>query len=298
MLQYPIVKSQLNDVLKLYQSKTREFVIQTGSFRRDVLTDTVFALKDIAEKLVKMVDTLQSDVRIENKVETLLHEALPRILQQTLLQQKDQAVDIDQPVNQRNLEKHAVINEPENGNFNKDTWAETLKRVDQKLVNVPVKKNLVNRDGKGYILLPDLESQQRAEVALRNDFVVTASTRQNTKLLPKMKIHDLTGYDRNDKDGLKQAILQKNPQIKQLVDDGKTLDIIFIDTVKSCAVIKVSSEIRKCIMKFSSLYIGMRSHHVKDQFHLTQCYKCQKYGHKQGSEHCTLPRCEQCMFVL
>ena len=32
----------------------------------------------------------------------------------------------------------------------------------------------------------------------------------------------------------------------------------------------------------------MQSHYVTDHYHLQQCYKCQKFGHKVGSEHCKL----------
>ena len=30
----------------------------------------------------------------------------------------------------------------------------------------------------------------------------------------------------------------------------------------------------------------MQAHNVKDDWHLTQCFSCQGFGHKQGSEHC------------
>ena len=290
MIQFPLIKHQLIDVLKLYNGKSKDQVIANGSFRREVLADTVYALKDIAEKLVKMVDTINNGNKWEKQIEKLVHETLPEVVRSTMESMGTKSIEMPyRPDKNQDTEQHVVLVESENGNFNKDTWAETVKKINGKLKEVPVKKNLVNKNGQGCILLPDRESQEKAEAALRDDFVVVASTKQSKKLMPKMKICDLDGYDRNDKSALKEAILQKNPQIKQLVnDEGKTLDVLFIDEQNRYSVIKVSPEVRSVFLKFSSVYIGMRSHHVRDQFHLTQCFCCQQYGHKQGSEHCSL----------
>ena len=32
----------------------------------------------------------------------------------------------------------------------------------------------------------------------------------------------------------------------------------------------------------------MRSHRVESHFHVLQCFKCQKFGHRAGSEQCPL----------
>ena len=108
---------------------------------------------------------------------------------------------------------------------------------------------------------------------------------------------DLDNYIRDQKTGLSDAILQKNPVVKQLVDSGKSFNVLFIDDSKKYAVLKVSPEIRNEIMKYGTLYIGMQSHRVRDQFHVTQCFACQSFGHKHGSEHCSLKNGENiCLY--
>ena len=68
-------------------------------------------------------------------------------------------------------------------------------------------------------MFPDKDSQEKAEVALRDDFLITSSSKTSSKLMPKLKIHDLEGYDKDDKPALRDAILQKNPTIRQLIND-------------------------------------------------------------------------------
>ena len=50
-------------------------------------------------------------------------------------------------------------------------------------------------------------------------------------------------------------------------------------------------------MKRKKLYIDMVSCHVSDHFHITQCYKCQGYGHKSSSVLCKLKSAEEkCLY--
>ena len=112
------------------------------------------------------------------------------------------------------------------------------------------------------------------------------STQSPAKLLPKLKICDVFNYKNGDKEAFKEAILSKNNAVNELVNDGKTLEVIFIDGEYNYAVLKVSPEIREIVMRDGRIFIDMQAHHVKDRLHLTQCYSCQKYGHKQGSDFC------------
>ena len=289
-IQFPLLKTKLIDILKLYHDKTKQQVIANGSqFKRDILADTVFALKDITQELLKMTDGIIQSNSLEKQLKTLVHETLPEVVRSAVKSATSDAVELPSKSSNANQEKHAVIVEPESGNFNKETWADAVKKIDGKLKEVPVKKNLITKNGQGCIMFPDKDSQEKAEVALRDDFLITSSSKTSSKLMPKLKIHDLEGYDKDDKPALRDAILQKNPTIRQLInDDGKILEVLFIDAQKRFGIIKVSPEIRDVVLKFSTIYIGMRSHHVRDQFYLTQCFCCQQYGHKQGSDHCPL----------
>ena len=68
------------------------------------------------------------------------------------------------------------------------------------------------------------------------------------------------------------------------------LEIIFIKQELAglgSAVIKVDPRIRSFIIKNErKICLDMSEVHAKDQVHLTQCFSCQKCGHKRGSEHC------------
>ena len=73
-----------------------------------------------------------------------------------------------------------------------------------------------------------------------------------------------------------------------LVDTGLSFDVMFIDVKWKYAIIKVSQEIRNVINKTNRICIDMESVRTRDHFQPTQCYACQKHGHKQGSPECSL----------
>ena len=136
-------------------------------------------------------------------------------------------------------------------------------------------------------MFPDKSSQQKAETALKEDYNVSVSTKKQHKILPKMKVFDLTGFKNDDVDNLKESILIKNHGIRKLVQEKKLVfDVLLINERHQFAIIKVSPEIRFEIFKYGSLFIGMQSHSVKDNFYLTQCFSCQQYGHTQDSAFC------------
>ena len=87
-------------------------------------------------------------------------------------------------------------------------------------------------------MFPTKADQENAELALKNDFKVAVSTKSSTKLMPKIKIFDLHSFERSEKAELKEAILLKNNGVKQLVENGKSLEIIYIDDKNKSAVLK------------------------------------------------------------
>ena len=63
---------------------------------------------------------------------------------------------------------------------------------------------------------------------------------------------------------------------------------IQISTVYRYAVVRVDPKIREEIIKNRRKnFIDTTSYYVKDQIHVTQCFACQRYGHKKGSAYCT-----------
>ena len=287
------LKEQYNDVLKPYTNKSKEIIIGNSAYRRDILVDSVYALKEIAESLFSCIDDIQKDAtscnvsELVNKLNAMIQEDIPMVIKNTYEKMEKDKVAEEEEVVHVEKQKHIMIVEnKDNEKFDVEGWNEVVRNtLKSKLKNVPVKKTTVTKEGHGYLLFPDKTSQEKAEDALKADFNVTKDTKNQTKLLPKMKIFDVD-FTREDKSTLRSAILEKNDVIRTLVDDGKTLDVIFINDKHKFAVIKVSPEIRTQIMKYGTVFIGMEAHNVKDQFHLLQCFSCQKHGHKQDSPFC------------
>ena len=287
------IKLNMEDILRTYQGKTKETVLAQGNFRREVLADTVFALKGISEELFEMVNELQTS-KITETCKSLadeiksLKESIPNLVKDTLKNNLNNSNEVNRIHTPESTPKHSILIEQQNDEvFDKDAWNTVVKRnITEKLKSVPVKKSTITKSGQGCLVFPTKEDQEKAELVLKNDFKVTMSTKNPTKLMPKIKVFDLHSFVKGETSKLKDAILLKNYGVRQLVENGKTLEVIFIDDKNKSAVLKISPEIRHEIMKQGKLFIEMQAHHVKDDWHLTQCFSCQGFGHKQGSEYC------------
>ena len=110
-------------------------------------------------------------------------------------------------------------------------------------------------------------------------------------MLPKIKVHDINTdiYKDENKDSFIEAIKAKSPELSVLLDDtNNKCEALFISEQEKACVLKVSPVIRDAIIKKGKLYVDMQSHKVSDHFHVQQCYKCQGFGHKSGSDKCPL----------
>ena len=107
-------------------------------------------------------------------------------------------------------------------------------------------------------------------------------------LLPSLTISDIPTCDYKSTDTAKlvQSISDKNPKIKELMEEGKVLKVIFIkEDVKrpgfSNAVVRVDPEIYHAIRSSSyRLYIDFNRCRVNERFFTKQCYNCQKFRHQ------------------
>ena len=175
-----------------------------------------------------------------------------------------------------------------------------------------------NTTGKITVGFPDADSKKKAESAInRNTDLdeIGFKIRESKKMLPKitvlgvpLSIFDELTYNEDDanelrvkeKAILRDQFLQKNDDIKTLVDEGHTFEIVYINKcLKSCTVaVKVSPLLRNTVInaKSSSVYIENRKCTVVDRFFYKQCYHCQKIGHT--SHNCPgkldLPTCMYC----
>ena len=169
----------------------------------------------------------------------------------------------------------------------------------------------VDKDGQGIIDFPNMSSRDNGLNHLKCNFKVAPNDRPQRTLLPKITIKDIVTDDfaENDEtdeeklknlENLKQAICDKNPIINDLIEKGKMFEILFIkrDARRdkfSIAVAKVDDEIRKAIqsMKYQ-IFINFSRCRVSDRFHVTQCYKCQQFGHLTTNCKSTTHICRFC----
>ena len=119
------------------------------------------------------------------------------------------------------------------------------------------------------------------------------------KLLPKMTIVGIPSYIEDNE--ILPTILNKNSNIKTLVNEGMTLNLIFARQNENgqtkTAVVKMSPEIRQAIVEGGNfVYAGLMRCKAYDRFWVTQCHHCQRFGH--SSDRCTrkneAPTCGFC----
>ena len=173
----------------------------------------------------------------------------------------------------------------------KQSWAQVVsENLSSKLKNIPVSKTNLTNDGTGRLVLPTLEAQKKAEEVLSSDFNLTESQYKPKVILPKLKIVNLNTSLIKTADELKVSIIEKNREISAQLqaNTDSELSIMFLDEIRKMAVVKVTPDIREIIMRTKRIFTSMESHFVYDHFYATQCFACQGYGHKQGSEHCTM----------
>ena len=117
-------------------------------------------------------------------------------------------------------------------------------------------------------------------------------------LFPKIKIAGLDAEVYSNGSGslhiLKEAIMCKNEALRNLVEnEQKLFEISFIkrdSKPNECfAVAKIDPSVRS-LLKYTGnkLFVDLSSCKVSGHIHLTQCYKCQLFGHKKNSENCAL----------
>ena len=207
--------------------------------------------------------------------------------------------------NSDNDVKHALLLQPkdtEQPTFSKETWSDIVNKCSVKLNDVPVRKAVLTSEGKGYMLFPNKESRNTAAKNLESECKITLQDKNTKSVYPTIKIHGIPkeSFDKDNLDTLREELMKKNGFIKTLVDDmKKTFEIIFIakkDSNFSYAVVRVDPEIKNAIFnKGNRLYLGLSTCKVTKQYHLIQCYSCQKFGHKRGSEKCMVKSSDDCI---
>ena len=142
----------------------------------------------------------------------------------------------------------------------------------------------------------EAKAEAKALVGSSADFVEVAVS-EPKKMLPKMTLLDVPPSLPDSE--IISGILDKNPQIKELLNAGHTLTLVFsrVRDGKRMAVLKMSPDVRNAIARSGNrVFLGLTSYCAFDRFWATQCRHCQKFGHTK--DRCpaknTSPTCSFC----
>ena len=174
----------------------------------------------------------------------------------------------------------------------------SLNNLKSTLKSVPVKSCHERRSGNVVMKFPDAGAREEARALVESsaDFQdITVS--EPKKMLPKMTLLDVPSSLPDSE--IVPGILEKNPKIKELIDAGHTLTLLFarVKDGKKMAALKMSPDVRTTIVKNRNrVFLGLTSCRTFDRFWATQCYHCQKFGHTR--ERCPVksasPMCGFC----
>ena len=302
-------------------------------FDHETLTEKIGSLeKELAQgKEIPNAHTMpgmngQSIPNLSSVIEKLINERFDKIeesiddLITKKLSENSKPGEFQLPENENSdhdtgVKKHVLIVQSSNSKndnenkFDNTSWARVLTgAVAEKLEEIPITSSSLTKEGKGYLAFPTDAARRVAKETIENEnpeFVLESSDVNEKNILPKIKICNLdtTKYTKDSAEKLKKAILKKNDNIRNEVHNSNaTFDVVFIyvaneNEIYGYAVIKVDPKIRDLIKKNNwRIFIDNQSHHIKDQFHLVQCFQCQRYGHKKGSPHCSSKSEPVCLY--
>ena len=244
---------------------------------------------------------------IENIVKKQLTDVLPDLLKNALktlpaisAQSSDNAnmAMVEKPLPKKHTLtiKHKPDDETEE--ITESDWATVVsKDVKRELKAVPVQRASVN-NGAVTLNFPSKVHLDKAQKALSTKYAVSSLSEDRKKLDPKLTLSDINP-DVATSEILREKLLEKNENIRELDAAGKLMKVVFFDKEERFAVLQVAPEIRESIrMSDDKVYLGLEVHHVRDRIHVIQCYHCQEYGHMSGSRFCkqkdSKPTCFYC----
>ena len=219
---------------------------------------------------------------------------------------------VQQPATSASAEILSVT--PNTNSVNANTMAHVKRFVTDSLKTVPVEFISANENSKKISIgFRDSVTREKAQALVTADNVLKDygySSQKSNKMLPKVTISnvsceilevdgtavDYTGKnDEEIREHKKQLIvsriLEKNPSVKILSDEGHTLQVVYMNLVKHSVPkgnsesltlgLKVSPSIYQVLFQQQSgtIYLGNRRYKVFDRFYIKQCYHCQMIGH-------------------
>ena len=196
--------------------------------------------------------------------------------------------------------------------FTKNSWSVIESGMKIKMVNVKVDRVSLTQNGRITMKVPDEASvAQKTEVLQEAGYKVTDISKTNKPtLLPKIRIIDEVKDQAKNRELKKkkfvEALMVKNESFRTFMEkrsreqvdeesddkvakrqiDYDTLGfkVIYMDKNGGSVIVVVSPEVRQFLKSIGDkLYLGYRACKVFNHFRLTQCYKCQSFGHKSAT---------------
>ena len=180
--------------------------------------------------------------------------------------------------------------------------------VSNNLSNIQVDFLKSNSKGKIFVGFPNKDEKNKGEMLIANNISKVSDAEDNDdgfvmktqdKMLPKLSLdnvpvsifsHIESTISSNEKRELQKAhildcIKLKNPGVKDLLEAGHTVKVVYLNPNNSgnslTVAIKVSPAVRLCIMnnQCGRLFLGDTSFPIKDRYYVKVCYQCQEIGH-------------------
>ena len=268
-----------------------------------ITVDTVVSLSDVSSLISDSVGELHTKLNerlnaLEAKITSLpptdpsTTQSFANIVKETLEMNKTESGDgkQDMVINAFGEERtvkdsQVLIVKPKPGmptDIQKRTHASNS--VERVLKSIPVESVKETRNGSIIVRFPTEKVKSEANDLMNEcfddseDYVVA----QPKKMLPKMTV---TGIPSSFPDSeIIECILNKNKDIRTLVEKGLSLELLFtkaksVDAHHKVAVLKMAPEIRALVCRNGHIYIGLSRCKAYDRFWVVQCYHCQGYGH-------------------
>ena len=244
-------------------------------------------MSELNKTLHDRINELELDKKKELEVYNKMSRTMGKMTEPQVVEDKDKHT------------QHTILIKPDKDSetFTEKQWNTVVKKsIKSQLKNVPITKTVITKSGNGVLFFPNKHVRDEAASSLKESCEIEVQDKNYKTILPKMTIHGISKdyFDNLDISEIKKSILEKNINIQKLVEDEKkVLEVIFMNNEKDSnycyAVIKVDEHVKNIIASQGmKLYIGLSSCRVSERYHITQCYACQQFGHRKGSDKCRL----------
>lgn len=280
-------------------------------------------LKSVNESIDKKIDSITSSV--DTKLESFVSKIPNNESMQTFA---DAAKKLNSYTGSRilqpptNKSNEVVIISPTSDGAS--TSFENIKEtVTKNLKGIQISFLKVNDKSKKIAVgFPDPKARDEGiKVINKNDQLESLgyAAKNSTKMLPKIIINyvpsdilddiDKTNLNSDmirdaEKQHIVNLILDKNPCVQNLVNEGHTLNVVFLNQSKFdhhlTIAVKTSPAIRTALIEKQrgAIYIANGSYQIKDRYHYIQCYHCQLLGHISGPDCPNTSKSSVCLYCM